>query len=86
MRVLVTWGAHHRHELKALGVEAALMPASNVRDLRGYDAAIIGGALMNRWRRDARHLVARHIAGASQCGCSRAARSMLPPTAVTSRL
>jgi menaquinone-dependent protoporphyrinogen oxidase len=74
MRVLVTWGSKRggtegiariiAYELNALGVEAALTPASNARDLRGYDAAIIGGALyMNRWHRDARRLVARHIAG-----------------------
>jgi menaquinone-dependent protoporphyrinogen oxidase len=73
MRVLVTWGSKLggtegiariiADELKALGVEAALMPASEVRDLRGYDAAIVGGALYaNRWHRDARRLVARHIA------------------------
>jgi menaquinone-dependent protoporphyrinogen oxidase len=73
MRVLVTWGSKRggtegiariiADELKALGVEAVLIPASDVRDVRGYDAAIIGGALyMNRWHRDARRLVARHIA------------------------
>jgi menaquinone-dependent protoporphyrinogen oxidase len=73
MRVLVTWGSKRggtegiartiADELKALGVEAVPMPASEVRDLRGYDAAIVGGALYaNRWHRDARRLVARHIA------------------------
>ena len=74
MRVLVTWGSKRggtaeiastiSDELKAVGVEVALMPASDVRDLRGYDAAIIGGALYaNRWHRDAGRLVTRHIAG-----------------------
>jgi menaquinone-dependent protoporphyrinogen oxidase len=74
MRVLVTWGSKRggtegiariiADEFKALGVEAALIPASDVRDLGGYDAAIIGGALYaNRWHGDARRLVARHIAG-----------------------
>ncbi len=74
MRVLVTWGSKRggtaeiastiSDELKAVGVEVALMPASGVRELRGYDAAIIGGALYgNRWHRDARRLVTRHIAG-----------------------
>jgi menaquinone-dependent protoporphyrinogen oxidase len=72
MRVLVTWGSKRgstegiariiADELNALGVAAALIPASDVRDLRGYDAAIIGGALYaSRWHRDARRLVARHI-------------------------
>lgn len=74
MRVLVTWGSKRggtaeiastiSDELKAVGVEVALMPASGLRELRGYDAAIIGGALYgNRWHRDARRLVTRHIAG-----------------------
>lgn len=73
MRVLVTWGSNRggtegiartiADELRTLGIEVAAIPASNVRDLRGYDAAIIGGALYaNRWHRDARRLVARHIA------------------------
>jgi menaquinone-dependent protoporphyrinogen oxidase len=72
MRVLVTWGSKRggtegiariiADELTTLGVEASLVPASEVRDLRGYDAAIVGGALYaNRWHRDARRLVARHI-------------------------
>ena len=74
MRVLVTWGSKYggtaeiastiSDELKAVGVEVALMPASDVHELRGYDAAIIGGALYGkRWHRDARRLVTRHIAG-----------------------
>ena len=74
MRVLVTWGSKRggtegiartvAEELKALGVDTILTPAYNVRDLLGYDAAIIGGALyMNQWHRDSRRLVARHIAG-----------------------
>jgi menaquinone-dependent protoporphyrinogen oxidase len=73
MRVLVTWGSKRggtegiartiADELKAIGVEAALMPASDVRELRCYNAAVIGGALYaNRWQRDAHRLVARHIA------------------------
>jgi menaquinone-dependent protoporphyrinogen oxidase len=73
MRVLVTWGSKRggtegiariiADELEALGVEATLVPASDVCDLGGYDAAIIGGALYtNRWHADARRLVARHIA------------------------
>jgi menaquinone-dependent protoporphyrinogen oxidase len=73
MRVLIAWGSKRggtegiariiADELKTLGVEAAPVPASEVRELRGYDAAIAGGALYaNRWHRDARRLVARHIA------------------------
>jgi menaquinone-dependent protoporphyrinogen oxidase len=73
MRVLVTWGSKRggtegiariiADELHALGVEVIAMPACDVRDLRGYAAAIVGGALYaNQWHRDARRLVARHIA------------------------
>jgi menaquinone-dependent protoporphyrinogen oxidase len=73
MRVLVAWGSKRggtegiariiADELRTLGVEAALAPASEVREVRGYGAAIVGGALYaNRWHRDARRLVARHIA------------------------
>jgi menaquinone-dependent protoporphyrinogen oxidase len=73
MRVLVAWGSKLggtegiariiADELKALGFQADLMQASEVRDLRGYHAAIVGGALYaNRWHRDARRLVTRHIA------------------------
>ena len=69
----LTWGSKHggtegitriiADELETLGVEADLVPASEVRDLHGYHAAIVGGAVYaNRWHRDARRLVARHIA------------------------
>jgi menaquinone-dependent protoporphyrinogen oxidase len=71
--VLVAWGSKRggteriariiADELKTLCVGTALVPASEVHELRGYDAAIVGGALYaNRRHRDARRLLARHIA------------------------
>lgn len=43
------------------GVDAEIADASEVRDVDGYDAVIVGGALyMNRWQRDARRFVTHH--------------------------
>jgi menaquinone-dependent protoporphyrinogen oxidase len=43
------------------GVDTELADADEVRDLTGYDAAIVGGALyMGRWHADARHFVKQH--------------------------
>jgi menaquinone-dependent protoporphyrinogen oxidase len=51
----------HGEDVVDLALEAV---CPDVRDLRGYAAAIIGGALYaNRWHHDARRLVARHIGG-----------------------
>jgi len=71
MRVLVTWGSKLGgtegiartvgDELRRDGLDVVLAPASEVRSLDGYDAAIVGGALYaNRWHRAAHHLVTRH--------------------------
>lgn len=73
MRVLVTWGSRHggtegiarriADALRETGVDVSLRPARTVDTVAGYDAAIIGGALYaNRWHRDARRLVTRHLA------------------------
>jgi menaquinone-dependent protoporphyrinogen oxidase len=74
MRVLVAWGSKRGgtegiariigEELEANGMDATVKPASEVRDVEGFDAAIVGGALYaNRWHRDAHRFVARNIAG-----------------------
>jgi menaquinone-dependent protoporphyrinogen oxidase len=73
MHVLVTWGTKLGGTegiaqiigdvLKQGGFEVTLAPASQLRDVRGYDAAIVGGGLYaNRWHRDARRFVAGKIA------------------------
>jgi menaquinone-dependent protoporphyrinogen oxidase len=73
MRVLVTWGSRHggtegiarkiADALRDASVDVELRAAREVDTIAGYDAAIIGGALYaNRWHRDARRLVARHLA------------------------
>lgn len=72
-RILVTWGttrggtsgiARKIGEVLARdGFDVVVERASDVRDVGGYDAAIIGGALhMNRWHRDAHRFVARNVA------------------------
>jgi menaquinone-dependent protoporphyrinogen oxidase len=69
-RVLVTWGSRRggtdglardlAGALAAQGLEVEARPAAEVRELTGFDAVIVGGALYaNRWHRDARRLVAR---------------------------
>jgi menaquinone-dependent protoporphyrinogen oxidase len=74
MRVLVTWGSKLGgteeiartvgEELAAFGLDVIAQPASHVPDTRGYDAAIIGGAVYaNRWHRDTYRFVTRNIAG-----------------------
>jgi menaquinone-dependent protoporphyrinogen oxidase len=73
MRVLVTWGSRHggtegiarmiADAMRDASVDVELRAAREVDSLAGYDAAIIGGALYaNRWHRDARRLVTRHLA------------------------
>jgi menaquinone-dependent protoporphyrinogen oxidase len=73
MRVLVSWGSKLggtegiartiADELQRRGVDVVAQPAAAVRDIGGYDAAIIGGALYaNRWQRDAYRLAARNVA------------------------
>ena len=74
MRVLVTWGSKLggtegiartiAQQLEMRGVEVAAVPAARLRNVSGFDAAIIGGALYaSRWHKAALRLVARNIAG-----------------------
>jgi menaquinone-dependent protoporphyrinogen oxidase len=49
--------------MRNASVDVELRAAREIDTLAGYDAAIIGGALYaNRWHRDARRLVTRHLA------------------------
>ncbi|MFO0756955.1 MAG: flavodoxin domain-containing protein [Byssovorax sp.] len=71
MKVLVTHGSERggtaeiaaqiANELRAAGLDADLYPARAVRDVRPYDAIIVGGALYAlSWHADARRFVLRH--------------------------
>lgn len=71
MRVLVTWGSRLggtariarliREVLVSEGFEVVMAPVSAVRDVRGFHAAVIGGALYtNHWHRDVRRFVAHN--------------------------
>ncbi|MCX5744142.1 MAG: hypothetical protein NT062_16760 [Proteobacteria bacterium] len=73
MYVLITWGSKRGgtegiariigETLREAGLRVELRPASTVRGLDAFDAVIVGGALYaNRWHRDARRFVARHVA------------------------
>jgi menaquinone-dependent protoporphyrinogen oxidase len=47
--------------LRECGIDAQAREAAGVRDLRGYEAVILGGALYNRqWHRDAQRFSRRH--------------------------
>ena len=72
MRVLVTWGTRLggteaiariiREVLEQEGFEVVLARASELKEIRGYQAAIIGGAVhANRCHRDIRRIVARNV-------------------------
>lgn len=72
MRVLVTWGTKMHgtegiaymiaDELRSSGAEVTASEASDVGQLEGYDAVVVGGALYaNRWHRDARRFVRRNL-------------------------
>ncbi len=74
MKILVTWGTKNGgtegiarvigRALTRQGMDVDLVPAREVRDVSGYQAAFIGGALYaNRWHRDARRVVERNVAG-----------------------
>lgn len=71
MHVLITWGTKMggtegiariiAEQLRDAGFNTTVSPAREVRDVTGYDAAIVAGALYaNRWHRDARRFVLRH--------------------------
>ncbi|HEX7843463.1 MAG TPA: flavodoxin domain-containing protein, partial [Kofleriaceae bacterium] len=72
MRVLVTWGSKHggtegiaqmiAAALRDAAIDVELRAAREVATVAGFDAAIVGGALYaNRWHRDARRFVTRHL-------------------------
>lgn len=72
MRILITWGSKRGgtagiaeilgEALRGRGFEVVLLPAGEVEDLEEFDAAIVGGALYaNRWHRDARRFIRRHV-------------------------
>ncbi|MFT3774963.1 MAG: flavodoxin domain-containing protein [Minicystis sp.] len=73
MKILVTHGSERGGTagiadrigatLREAGVAVDVQPAREVRDVRAYDAVIVGGALYaNRWHADARRFVLRHAA------------------------
>jgi menaquinone-dependent protoporphyrinogen oxidase len=72
MRVLVTWGSKRggtegigrilAEALQQHGIEVVAASADEVGSLDAFDAAIVGGALYaNRWPRNVRHFVMRHL-------------------------
>lgn len=72
MRILITWGSKRGgtegiarmlgEALHRDGLEVVLRPARQVGRIDGFDAVIVGGALYaNRWHRDARTFVTRHL-------------------------
>jgi menaquinone-dependent protoporphyrinogen oxidase len=72
LRVLVTWGTKLGgtegiaqtigQELMRQGYDVTMANASAVRGVDQYNAIVIGGALYaNRWHRDARRFISRHL-------------------------
>lgn len=72
MRVLVTWGSKLggtkgiarivAEELEYRGVDVAFLPAAELRGLKGFDAAIIGGAVYaSRWHKAALRFVSHNV-------------------------
>jgi menaquinone-dependent protoporphyrinogen oxidase len=71
MKLLVTWGSKHGTAdigriigdvCTAHGHDVTSLPAEKVRDVRQFDACIIGAALhANRWPHSVRWFVERHI-------------------------
>ncbi len=73
MRVLVAHGSRMGgttgiaetivETLRQQGLEAEMRAAGAIKDVAGYDAVIVGGALYaKRWHKDARHLVKKNAA------------------------
>jgi menaquinone-dependent protoporphyrinogen oxidase len=78
MRVLVVFGSARGGTqglahmvatgLRQEGLTADVQPAGEVRELSGYDAVVVGGALYAaRWHRAARRFVRRHRAYLLEC-------------------
>jgi len=72
IRILVAYGSKHggtaeiaewiATALRGRGLQADVMSGGEVRDVRPYDAVIIGGALYaGIWHKNARKLVRRHL-------------------------
>lgn len=77
MRVLITYGSRRggteglahmvADGLRECGLTVDVLPPPQVRDLAGYDAVVVGGALYAfRWHRAARRFVRKHVAGLRQ--------------------
>jgi menaquinone-dependent protoporphyrinogen oxidase len=73
MRVLVTWGSKRggtegiarmlADDLRSRGLEVDALPARRAARVRGFDAAVVGGALYaNRWHASARRFIERRAA------------------------
>ncbi|MGA7989600.1 MAG: flavodoxin domain-containing protein [Candidatus Dormiibacterota bacterium] len=71
MTILVTYASKHGATagiaerigatLQRRGVDACVLPTSDVRELQEYDAAVIGSAVyMGRWMKEATSFVRRH--------------------------
>jgi menaquinone-dependent protoporphyrinogen oxidase len=100
MNILVTHGSERGgtagiasrigEALREAGLAADVVPAREVRDVRKYDAVVVGGALYAmRWHRDARRFVLRHAAALRERPVwffssgpldDSAARTEIPPT------
>ena len=77
MRVLVTYGSSRggteglarmvADDLRDCGLDVELLPPKRARDISGYDAVVVGGALYAfRWHRVARRFVRRHATALRQ--------------------
>ena len=77
MRVLVTYGSSRggteglarmvADGLREYGLDVDVLPPKRARDVTGYDAVIVGGALYAfRWHRAARGFVRKHAAALRQ--------------------
>ena len=97
MRVLVSWGSKRGgtegiaqtigDQLRREGLDVVLEPASGSHRVRGYDAAVIGGALYaNRWHGRAYCFVTRTVTALRgiPVWLFSSVRSTIQPTAPTS--
>lgn len=100
MRVLIIWGSKRggtegigrilAARLEARGLDVVATPAHRAPKPRGFDAAVIGGALYaNRWHPSVRRFVRRHVKSLRQIPVwlfssgpldDSAERTMIPPT------
>jgi menaquinone-dependent protoporphyrinogen oxidase len=77
MRILVTFGSSRggteglaemvADGLRDFGLDVQVLPPKRIRDLSGYDAVVVGGALYAfRWHRAARKFVRKHAGALRQ--------------------